>query len=278
MLLGFQEVSMNCCECKSLKLDPQFTEIGIEYFKHPLHGELFVFLDGLAKGYTPRAPSHTYRTIEWSDCTDIQKVAAKISQKRKGLFGNDNCQLSARMFRLSERTSADTALIEEYQRGKVNPMTFLPLDYLTQAKDSQEFLAVDVIVKMGDSMVSIAQYFCPHVEANPSEKPPVLVRLMSEEYFKVGLKRISDIFARIVHAESLDPADLKQGLAEFAYHWTLIQPYEKGGELGKRILSLLAKMHKYSVKLGDYEQMVFKSPYLPHFIKKFAETAHLVRD
>ncbi|MBX7067348.1 MAG: hypothetical protein K1X28_08965 [Parachlamydiales bacterium] len=277
---------MNLVERKGFSSGNESLQEAVAYLKSDTTDHsLPAFLDQFAQGYKRRdldkTKSYTYTTLSWDSCSGIQAVAEKVLARkdRKGSFGDTECQINGRIFsRPKDKTSLDSAPILAYQTGRVNPYTFLPLDYFTQADESQEFLDVNVFVKMGDLAVPAAEYFCPFTETTSAEMP-VQIKRMDADRIKKGLDHISQIFERIVKQKSPKPEPLKEDLAEFVYKWSLIYPYQNDEDLIQFVQSTLAELHGYRIlSPADLNRLCLSNPYLPNFSKKYIKQVRLITE
>lgn len=120
--------------------------------------------------------SSSFRTekVPGSVC-NLSLIIKKVEAATNGTFTytNERYRLSARLFQLPEnRDGTDAALIKDYQNRTINPITFRPLDYFTQANANQQFFHAQIY----NEERLCAEYFCPYVGDVPLEEmPPVMV-------------------------------------------------------------------------------------------------------
>lgn len=268
--------------------------------------ELFsLFLETFAKGVrrdrigNDSPHSFTILDGDFSECNQslidglMKTCLLKTFDSKKGDFGNSECTIHARLFGVSElQAQTDIDAVRQYQKDRINPSTFMPLDYFSQPKESQEFVSAQLELQMGDSAVPAAEYFCPFTRYSTKEesaielivgKPTIQIRRMDKKFIGAGLKHIGAIFERIVKpAKVYTEEALQDDLALLAFNWTFCSPYE---EESRAIVDLmqttLAALHGYQFRVQGKTKiydLALSRPYFPTFLQKYKGVVKIFKE
>jgi len=225
----------------------------------------------------------------------MNPLLKKLFTHRSGTFKSPN--KSNFLFRVclfaiphqQDGDPVDVASLLHYQKDRVNPSTFAPLDYFSRRNDAQEFIAVKFETQMGKDLLPVAEYLCPYTRLATQEetaaellraKPAVQIRKMDKALIEPSLAHIAALFKRIVKPTTkYEPDTLKRDLAELVHKWTFISPFEQEDlTFIDLVQTTLAALHGYKMETHEniYHTALSK-PYFPSFAQDYFKDVKLTQ-
>lgn len=256
---------------------------------------LGLFLETFAKGIRRDRQGndspHSFTILDgnFSDCNQslidglMKTCILKAFDSKRGAFGNSEYTINVRLIGIPDlQNQTDIDVVRHYQKDRVDPSTFMPLDYFSRAKKSQEFVLAQLELQMGDYVVPSVEYLCPFTRCSTKEesvtellvvKPTIQVRRMDKKFIDASLKQIGAIFERIVKpAKAYTEETLEHDLALLAYNWTFCSPFEdEGRDIVDLMQKSLAALHGYRFKVEGKTKiydLALSRPYFPTFLQK----------
>jgi hypothetical protein len=272
-------------------------------------GLLFAFLktysNGLRRDRDDNEAPHSFTVLDgdFSHCNEglvnhlMKRCLTASFDTRKAVFQDESepdSKILARTFGVpdvNDGNPTDIANIRKYQKDRIHPGTFQPLDYFKQGDETQEFVTAQVEILMGDAPISAAEYFCPYTRGATKEdsatglveaEPTIQIRRMDKRDIGTSLKHIAALFERIVKPAKAYTADaLKKDLAEFAYKWTFTSPFdEESGDILHLMQTALAGLHGFKFKVSDKVKiydLALSKPYFPTFLQKYKSVVKITQ-